>query len=75
MDDLLPQPSWPEDHAPKVLALIADLESHREFVVTKLAWASGLMIVVRLSAAQRAASNDSQTVGSLVPSPGEFFAA
>ncbi len=47
VDDLLPQPSWPEGHAPKVPALIAELESRRGFVATKLAWATGLMIVVR----------------------------
>jgi predicted O-methyltransferase YrrM len=28
IDDLLPQPNWPEDHAPKVPALINDLEGH-----------------------------------------------
>jgi predicted O-methyltransferase YrrM len=47
VDDLLPQPAWPKDHAPKALALIAQLDSRDGFVVTKLAWASGLMIVVR----------------------------
>ncbi len=47
IDDLLPQLSWPEGHAPRVPALIAELESHGEFVATKLAWATGLMILVR----------------------------
>ena len=47
VDDLLPQPSWPEDHGPKVPALIARLDSQAGFVATRLAWASGLMIVVR----------------------------
>ena len=47
VDDLLPQPSWPEGHAPKVPALIAELERRPDFVATKLAWASGLMILVR----------------------------
>lgn len=47
VDDLLPQASWPEDHAPKVTALIAELEGRRGFVGTRLAWASGLMILVR----------------------------
>ena len=47
VDDLLPQPSWPKEHAPKVPALIAELESRPDFVATKLAWASGLMILVR----------------------------
>ncbi len=47
IDDLLPQPNWPQDHAPKVPALINDLENREKFEVTKLDWASGLMIVVR----------------------------
>ena len=50
IDDLLPQPSWPAGHAPKVPVLVADLERRDAFVVTKLAWASGLMIVVRTRA-------------------------
>jgi predicted O-methyltransferase YrrM len=47
VDDLLPQPNWPEDHAPKVQALISSLESRPGFVATNLAWASGLMLLVR----------------------------
>jgi predicted O-methyltransferase YrrM len=47
IDDLLPQPNWPEGHAPKVPALIDDIERRAEFVTVRLAWASGLMVVVR----------------------------
>jgi predicted O-methyltransferase YrrM len=47
IDDLLPQPAWPQDHAPKVPRLIAELDRRKDFVGTKLAWASGLMVVVR----------------------------
>jgi predicted O-methyltransferase YrrM len=47
IDDLLPQDNWPADHAPKVPALIDNLESRREFFTARLTWASGLMIVVR----------------------------
>jgi len=47
VDDLLPQPNWPEGHAPKVPLLIDQLESRHGFVATKLAWASGLMVLVR----------------------------
>jgi hypothetical protein len=49
IDDLLPQPNWPDGHAAKVPALIADLEGRDGFVSTKLAWASGLMMLVRTS--------------------------
>jgi len=58
IDDLLPQANWPEGHAPKVPVLIGALEGRRDFVTTRLAWASGLMLVVRtgpaLSPARRA---------------------
>jgi predicted O-methyltransferase YrrM len=47
IDDLLPQPNWPEGHAPKVPALIDDIERRGEFSTVRLAWASGLMLVVR----------------------------
>ena len=47
IDDLLPQPNWPEGHAPKVPVLIDDIERRGEFITVRLAWASGLMMVVR----------------------------
>ena len=47
IDDLLPQQNWPEGHAPKVAALIERLATVDRFVATKLAWASGLMVLVR----------------------------
>lgn len=50
IDDLLPQPNWPEGHAPKVPALIGELEGRREFASVKLSWSSGLMMLVRISA-------------------------
>jgi hypothetical protein len=36
INDLLPQPSSPEDHAPKVEQLIADLEGRSDLVLTKM---------------------------------------
>ena len=47
IDDMLPQPTWPEDHPPKVARLIADLEGRSELMMTKLNWASGIIIAVR----------------------------
>lgn len=47
IDDLLPQPNWPERHASKVPPLVDDLESRSQFITVKLAWASGLMLIVR----------------------------
>lgn len=50
IDDLLPQPNWPEGHAPKVPGLGQSLERRSEFVSAKLAWASGVIVVVRKTA-------------------------
>ena len=47
IDDLLPQPNWPEGHAPKVPVLVDDIERRTGFTTVRLAWASGLMLVVR----------------------------
>jgi len=45
--DTEPQPNWPDGHAPKVPALVDNLERREEFMTLRLAWASGLMLVVR----------------------------
>lgn len=50
IDDLMPQPNWPEDHAPKVPRLIQELERRHEFTTVRLSWATGLMLVVRRGA-------------------------
>jgi predicted O-methyltransferase YrrM len=47
IDDLLPQPNWPDGHAPKVPVLVDVLERRSDFTTVRLAWASGLMLVVR----------------------------
>ena len=49
VDDLLPQPNWPEGHAKKVELLMSDLGNREVFANVKLAWASGLMMLVRVS--------------------------
>ena len=47
IDDLLPQANWPEGHAPKVPTLMEQIESLPGFTTVRMAWASGLMLVVR----------------------------
>ena len=47
VDDLLPQANWPEGLAEKVPELIDALESRPGFTTVRLAWASGIMLVVR----------------------------
>lgn len=51
IDDLLPQPNWPAEHASKISMLIAGLEKRSDFAATRLAWSSGLMILVRTKSA------------------------
>jgi predicted O-methyltransferase YrrM len=50
IDDLLPQANWPEGHAAKVPLLVEALERRPDFASVRLAWASGLMVVVRTGA-------------------------
>ena len=48
IDDMLPQPNWPEGHAEKVADLVATLEQMEGFRVTKLSWASGVILAAKL---------------------------
>ncbi len=47
LDDMLAQPNWPEGHGAKAAALIAMLEQRTDLTVTKLSWASGMVIAVK----------------------------
>ncbi|HYC86885.1 MAG TPA: SAM-dependent methyltransferase, partial [Chryseosolibacter sp.] len=44
IDDMLPQPNWPEGHGEKVSALINNLETRADLLVTKMIWSSGVII-------------------------------
>ena len=48
IDDMLPQPNWPEGHAEKVADLVTTLEEMEGFRVTKLSWASGVILATKL---------------------------
>jgi predicted O-methyltransferase YrrM len=47
IDDMLPQPNWPQGHAEKVPLLVQRLASHPDFVILPLVWASGVVVAVR----------------------------
>jgi predicted O-methyltransferase YrrM len=47
IDDMLPQPNWPDGHASKVPPLIETLASKANFVILPLVWASGVVVAVR----------------------------
>lgn len=48
IDDLNPQPNWPEGHGDKVHALIEYLDQRDGFHRIKLDWSTGLMILTRI---------------------------
>jgi predicted O-methyltransferase YrrM len=48
IDDLLPQPNWPEGHPLKVEKLIETLKQKNNFVQTTLDWSTGLMLFTRV---------------------------
>ena len=47
VDDMTPQTGWPTGHADKVTALTAHLEHLDGFRVTKLSWASGIILAAK----------------------------
>ncbi|ADG09954.1 methyltransferase domain-containing protein [Caulobacter segnis] len=44
IDDMSPQPNWPEGHQANVDGLVARLEVRADLIVTRVAWASGLVL-------------------------------
>jgi predicted O-methyltransferase YrrM len=47
IDDMLPQANWPKGHDVKAAALIATLERRGDLTLTKLNWASGLIVATK----------------------------
>jgi predicted O-methyltransferase YrrM len=57
VDDLLPQANWPEGQSDRVPELLESLGSRQDVVVARLAWASGIALVVRTGAQQALAAD------------------
>ena len=47
IDDMLPQPNWPEGHGSKVPILTENLFARNELRAVSLAWGSGLVILAK----------------------------
>jgi predicted O-methyltransferase YrrM len=47
IDDLLPQPNWPEGHGEKIPPLIERLAAHEDFQIVPMTWASGIVLAVK----------------------------
>lgn len=47
IDDMLPQPNWPEGHHEKALHLLNYLETREDLHLTKQVWATGIVVAVK----------------------------
>jgi predicted O-methyltransferase YrrM len=47
IDDMLPQPNWPEGHEKKPPVLLSELAQNPLFHIVPITWASGVVIAVR----------------------------
>ena len=47
IDDMLPQPNWPEGHAAKIPALLSQLAANPELTLAPIAWATGIVVAVK----------------------------
>ena len=47
IDDMLPQQNWPTGHSEKAAQLIIDLDSRDDITLTKMGWATGIVIVTK----------------------------
>lgn len=47
IDDMLPQPNWPAGHDKKADDLTRHLESRTDVQLVKMAWSTGIMLVVK----------------------------
>ena len=48
VDDMLPQPNWPNGHALRADELISILEDREDLVITKLNWSTGIIIGTKI---------------------------
>ena len=47
VDDMLPQPNWPEGHQEKAINFVKYLETKEDLLLTKQHWATGIIIAVK----------------------------
>ena len=47
IDDMLPQPNWPEGHHEKAINLVSYLETRDDLLLTKQVWSTGIVICVK----------------------------
>ncbi|MBO0939788.1 class I SAM-dependent methyltransferase [Fibrella sp. HMF5335] len=47
IDDMLPQPNWPDGHGDNVDKLVAELETRDDLHTVRLAWSTGILIATK----------------------------
>jgi len=47
IDDMLPQPNWPDGHAARIPLLMQELAQRPDFTMLPLVWSSGVVVAVR----------------------------
>jgi predicted O-methyltransferase YrrM len=47
IDDMLPQPNWPDGHHEKASRLLQYLDSRGDLILTRQVWATGIVIAVK----------------------------
>lgn len=47
IDDMLPQPNWPDGHQEKAINLVNYLNTRADLLLTKQVWATGIIIAVK----------------------------
>jgi len=47
IDDMMPQPNWPDGHHEKAIKLVDLLEKRDDLVLTKQVWATGIIVAVK----------------------------
>jgi predicted O-methyltransferase YrrM len=47
IDDMLPQPNWPDGHHEKAINLVHHLNAREDLLLTKQAWATGIVIATK----------------------------
>jgi predicted O-methyltransferase YrrM len=48
IDDMLPQPNWPDGHAQRADELISILENRDDLIITKLNWSTGIILGTKI---------------------------
>ena len=48
IDDMDPQPNWPEGHAEKAEKLVEALEKRTDFNMTKMNWSTGVILMTKI---------------------------